>query len=443
MTNQKSKMEKIVNLAKRRGFVFPSADLYGGLSGFYDYGPLGVSLKNNIKRLWRERFIFLREDMYEIESAAIAPAKIFEASGHLKEFADLLVECKKCHKRYRLDHLKHKICHNCAGKDFSEPKRFNLMFKTFVGSVEDSASVSYLRPENAQGMFVNFKNIIDSYHPKLPFGITQIAKVFRNEITPGDFLFRTREYELMEFEYFIEENEWEKQFEFWLEEARLWLFSLGLKNENIENKEIPLEERAHYSKRTVDIYYNYPFGKSELCAIAYRGDFDLKNHSQKSGVDLSYFDEGTKGRFIPHVIEPTFGADRLFLALLCESYDEDEIGGEKRVVLRFLPKIAPIKVAVFPLLANKEKLVSKAREVYRQLKIENSKLKIGDAVAFDDIGNIGKRYRRQDEIGTPWCVTIDFQTLEDGTVTVRNRDTAQQERIRTADLTDYFNAQLG
>lgn len=437
-----NKMDKIVNLAKRRGFVFPSSDIYGGLSGFYDYGPLGVSLKNNIKQLWREKFVFSTPDLFEIETAAITSAKVFEASGHIAEFADLLVECKKCHKRYRLDHFREEFCPECGpiGK-LTEPKKFNMMFKTFVGSVEENSAPAFLRPENAQGMFVNFKNILDSYHPKLPFGIAQIAKVFRNEITPGDFLFRIREYELMEFEYFVKENDWKKWFEFWLEETRFWLYSLGLKMANIESREIPEKERAHYSKRTVDIYYDYPFGKAELCAVACRGDYDLKNHSEKSGVDLSYFDEETKSRFIPHTVEPTFGVDRLLLAILCGAYDEDEIGGEKRIVLRLLPKIAPIKVAVFPLLANKPKLVDKAKEIYNALRSADSR-GLATAIAFDDIGNIGKRYRRQDEIGTPWCITVDFQTLEDATVTCRSRDNAEQIRIKIGDLTDYFEEKL-
>jgi glycyl-tRNA synthetase len=446
---EKSKIEKIINLAKRRGFVFQSSDLYGGLSGFWDYGPLGLSLKNNIKNLWFKKFVLSRDDIYPIESAAITSAKVFEASGHLKEFADLLMECKKCRKRYRLDHLKHKICHNCKGKDFTEPRRFNLMFKTYVGPVEEEASVAYLRPENAQGMFVNFKNILDAYHPKIPFGIAQIAKVFRNEINPGDFLFRIREYELMEFEYFIREKEWEEQFDFWLEETHSFLESIGLKKSNLTDEEIPPEERAHYSKRTVDIYYDYPFGKSELCAVAYRGDYDLKNHSRESGVDLSYFDEEIKSRFIPHVIEPTFGADRLFLALLSEAYDEDEIAGEKRIVLRFKPGIAPLKIAVFPLLANKPGLVEKAKEVYRNLRAASCQRPAvscqpfeANAITFDDIGNIGKRYRRQDEIGTPWCVTIDFETLKDDTVTVRDRDSTRQERLKVEELKVFFSDKL-
>lgn len=423
-----NKLEKIVNLAKRRGFIFQDSEIYGGLSGFWDYGPLGVVLKNNIKKSWWQKFVSSRDDIYPIETTVIMSPQVWRSSGHLKEFADLLVECKKCHKRFRADHLQEKNCPECQGS-LTKAKKFNTMFKTFVGPVEEDASTAYLRPENAQGIFVNFKNIIDSYHPRIPFGIAQIGKVFRNEITPSNFIFRTREYELMEFEYFIKEKEWLGWFEFWLKETYSWLESIGIKKSNLKDVNLSKEERAHYSKKTVDIYYNFPFGQDELCALAYRGEYDLKNHS------LSYLDEETKKRFIPHVIEPTFGVDRLVLALLTQAYQEDEVKGEKRVFLKLLPQLSPIKIGVFPLLANKENLVKKAKEVYQLLRPNFPAM-------FDDIGNIGKRYRRQDEIGTPWCVTIDFQTLEDETVTVRDRDTLEQKRVKIKELKDYISIRL-
>lgn len=429
-----TKIEKIVNLAKRRGFIFQDSEIYGGISGFWDYGPLGLALKNNIKKSWWKRFVESRNDIYPVETTAIMSSKIWEASGHIKEFSDLLIECKKCHKRFRADHLQNEKCLECGG-ELAKPKKFNIMFKTFVGPVEEETSIAYLRPENAQGIFVNFKNILDSYHPKFPFGIAQAGKVFRNEINPGNFTFRTREYELMEFEYFTEEPEWKKWFEYWLGETYSWLESIGIPNSTLKNMEIPEEERAHYSKRTVDIHYEFPFGFDELCAVAYRGDFDLKNHSEKSGVGLSYFDEKSKKRFIPHVIEPTFGADRLVLAVLSRAYQEDEINGEKRIFLKLPPALSPIKIAVFPLLANRENLVKKAESVYESLRTSFPAM-------FDGIGNIGKRYRRQDEIGTPWCVTVDFQTMEDETATVRDRDTLKQERIKISELKDYFQSRL-
>lgn len=401
-------MEKIISLAKRRGFVYPGSEIYGGLAGTWDYGPLGVLIKNNIKNLWWKKFVLKREDVFGIESAILMNSKIWEASGHLESFSEKL----------------------------AEGKQFNTMFKTFIGATEDSASVIYLRPETAQGMFVNFKNIIDSFHPEIPFGIAQIGKAFRNEITPSDFIFRIREFEQMEIEYFIREAEWQKWFDYWLDEMHNWIKEIGLSKKNIRDREVGEKDRAHYSKKTIDIDYDYPFGKEELYGIAYRTDFDLKQHSDFSKEDLSYYNEETKETFIPHVIEPTFGVDRTVLALLCESYDEDEMGGEKRAVLRFKPQIAPIKVAVFPLLKNKPDLVKKAREVYELVK------KGIQPVVFDDNDNIGKRYRRQDEIGTPWCITIDFDTLNDNTVTIRDRDTAKQERIDIEEIVYYLDGRL-
>ena len=434
----KNLMDKIVSLAKRRGFIYPGSEIYGGLAGTWDYGPLGVELKNNIKKEWWKRFVQGRDDVFGVDTAILMNAKVWEASGHLKNFVDPMIDCKKCKARFRADKIDvKKGCPECGAKDFTEVRPFNMMFKTFVGPVEDTASETYLRPETAQGMFINFKNVIDSMHPKLPFGIAQIGKAFRNEITPGNFIFRTREFEQMEIEYFVKASDWKKYFEEWLKEMHNWAESIGISK--IYDREVPDEERAHYSERTVDLDFDFPFGKEELYGIAYRTDFDLKSHAEKSGVDILYYDEETKERFIPRVIEPTFGVDRTFLAALVNSYAEED--GGKRVVLKLPPKISPIKAAVFPLLANKENLVTKARRVYDSLK-DSMVHDSGFIVAWDDRGNIGKRYYAQDEIGTPWCVTIDFQTLEDDTVTVRDRDTAKQERISVQELIQYFSERL-
>lgn len=428
-------MEKIVSLAKRRGFAFQGSDIYGGLAGTWDYGPYGVLLKNNIKREWWKRFVTEREDMWGVESAILMNRRVWEASGHIQNFSDPMVDCKKCKQRFRADHIDITAgCPNCGAKDFTDARPFNTMFKTFVGPVEDSATETYLRPETAQGMFVNFKNIIDSVHPKLPFGIAQTGKAFRNEITPGNFIFRVREFEQMEIEYFVEKKDWERAFDEWLGEMRDWISFLGL-GENVREREVPQGDRAHYSQRTVDIDFDFPFGKEELYGLAYRGDFDLRNHAKASGVDLSYYNEVLKDRFIPHVIEPTFGVDRTVLALFAAHYHEEEDKDGVRTVLRFPPRLAPVAIAVFPLLANKEQLVGKAKDIFHTLQKDFS-------TSWDDIGNIGKRYRRQDEIGTPWCVTVDFQTLEDDTVTVRDRDTMKQERVTVAELPRYFTEKL-
>jgi glycyl-tRNA synthetase len=428
-------MDKIVALAKRRGFIFPGSEIYGGLAGTWDYGPLGVLLKNNIRREWWKMFVEERDDMFGIESAILMNSRVWEASGHLQNFADPLVDCRACKMRWRQDKIDpQKGCPNCGSRDLTEARMFNMMFKTFAGPVEEEAAVTFLRPETAQGMFVNFKNVLDSMRPKLPFGIAQIGKAFRNEVTPGNFIFRTGEFEQMEIEYFIKPDDWQASFEYWLGEIRQWFSRIGITN-GVTEREVPAEERAHYSQRTVDIDFDFPFGREELYGIAYRADFDLKAHSQFSGADLSYYDDASGIRFIPHVIEPTFGVDRTFLALLLSAYREDK----DRTVLALLPHLAPVKVAVFPLLANKPALVAKAQEV-RKLLITNHRLL---PVAWDDRGNIGKRYFSQDEIGTPWCVTIDFQTLEDDTVTIRDRDTTKQERIKTKDLPDFFTQRLG
>ncbi len=387
------KMDKIVALCKRRGFVYPGSEIYGGLAGFWDYGPLGVILKNNLEKLWWKLFVEARDDMLGLDAAIIMNPRVWEVSGHVSGFIDLLESGEK----------------------------FNVMFHTKVGAA-DSAQTSYLRPETAQGIFANFKNVVDSFHPKLPFGIGQIGKAFRNEIAPRDFVFRGREFEQMEVEYFVKENEWEKYFEMWREVMWQWLDAIGLPRAAVHELEVPDGERAHYSKRTIDFEFDFPFGRRELYGLAYRTDFDLSAHG------LDYQDEKTGTRIIPHVIEPSLGLDRTMLAVLASAYTEDELGGEKRIYLKLNKNIAPIRVAVFPLLKNKPELVAKAREIYSNLKPLISNLQ------FDDNGNIGKRYRRQDEIGTPYCITVDFQTLDDGTVTLRARDTGAQERLPIADL---------
>lgn len=420
-------METLISLAKRRGFIFQGSEPYGGLAGTWDYGHLGLALKENIKRSWWRRFVLDREDMYGLDAAILMNAEVWKASGHAEGFSDPLVSCSACNRRFRADQMESPLCPECGGM-LTSPRQFNMMFETRVGAAEDSASLSYLRPETAQGIFVNFKNVLDAYHPKLPFGIAQIGKAFRNEITPRDFLFRVREFEQMEIEYFVHPSSWEEHFESLRKEVGEWVLSLGISQESLHEIEVPDGERAHYSARTVDFEFEYPFGQKELFGLAYRGDYDLSRHREKSGTDLSYLDEATGERFVPHVIEPSFGVDRLVLALLVSSYREDELGGEKRAYLALAPHIAPVTAAVFPLLKNKPELVSRARELYQALK------KQVPSVAFDDNGNIGKRYRRQDEIGTPWCITIDFQTLEDDTVTLRDRNSGTQERITSSEL---------
>ncbi len=431
MTEELNKMEKIISLAKRRGFIFPGSEIYGGLAGTWDYGPLGVALKNNIKNLWRKMFVSSRSDIYEVDAAILMNSKTWEASGHVSGFADPLVECKKCKRRFRADHVEGQTkCAECGG-EFGPTRQFNMMFETKVGASEE-ALTSYLRPETAQGMFVNFKNIVDTFHPKIPFGLAQIGKAFRNEIAPRDFLFRAREFEQMEIEYFVRERDWDKYFEEWRLSMLSWTEALGLPKESITEVDVSPEDRAHYSKRTIDFEYDFPFGRKELYGLAYRTDFDLSNHTKESRVSLDYYDEEDKERFTPHCIEPTFGVDRTVLALLCQAYSEDELGGEKRSFLKLLPHIAPVYVAVFPLLKNKPELVAKAREIYEMIRKE-----IPNTV-FDDNGNIGKRYRRQDEIGTPFCITVDFETLEGKGVTVRHRDSGEQERVGEKELPKYL-----
>ncbi len=457
-------MDKLTSLCKRRGFIFPGSEIYGGLANSWDYGPLGVELKNNIKQEWWKRFVRQRDDVVGIDTALVMNPKVWEASGHVEEFSDPMVECKKCGKRFRADEIgwdfsgkdskkllhlwpTENSCPNCgvqiSRENFTPPRNFNMMLKTFLGPAEESANVAYFRPETAQGMFVNFKNVSGTTRKRLPFGIAQIGKAFRNEITPGNFIFRTREFEQMEIEYFIREAEWEKHFEMWLTEMKAWLRHLGVKDENLHFVEISDGERAHYSKRTVDVEYEYPFGRKELYGLAYRTDFDLKNHMEKSGEDLRYTDPETGEKFLPHVIEPTWGVDRSLLVAMLEAYTEEKLIAnskapdaeeETRVVMRFPKWLAPYKVAVLPL-SKKEELSVIAGPLYKDLRQHF-------ACDYDESQSIGKRYRRQDEIGTPYCVTVDFETIGDGAVTVRDRDTMKQERVAIKDLINYLKETL-
>lgn len=435
-------MEKIVSLCKRRGFIFPSSEIYGGIGSVYDYGHYGVLLKNNVKQLWWQANVLKREEVVGLDSAVILHPRVWQASGHVSSFTDPLVECKECHQRYRADYLLEgkygdiktidgrPRCPACGG-ELTEEKKFNLMFKTYIGAVENTASAAYLRPETAQGIFVNFKTIMITNSQKIPFGIAQIGKAFRNEITPGNFTFRTREFEQMEIEFFVEPGTDEKWHKYWLDERIKWYQKLGIKKDNLRLRQHTKKELSHYSKDTYDVEYQFPWGWGELEGIANRTDFDLKEHQKYSGRDLTYFDETTKKTYIPYVIEPSAGADRATLAFLIDSYYEDG----KRIVLQLHPQLAPIKVAIFPLVANKPDLIRVAKKIYEMLRTQL-------VVAFDDRGNIGKRYYAQDEIGTPWCVTIDYDTLKDNTVTVRDRDTTKQERVKAEALIAYFNEKL-
>lgn len=441
-------MGKIISLAKRRGFIFPGSEIYGGLQNTWDFGPLGVELKNNIKGEWWRRFVHRRTDMLGIDAALLMNPKVWEASGHLKGFVDALVECKQCHGRFRQDHLEQKddelICPECGSRAFTEPRNFNLMLKTFLGPAEERTNEVYFRPETAQGIFVNFKNILDTMRPSLPFGVAQIGKAFRNEITPGNFIFRTREFEQMEIEYFIPEpqsdEEWEQHFEAWRQETIDWIEDLGIDLEKIHETEIPESERAHYSRRTIDFEYDFPFGRKELYGLAYRTNYDLKRHSEMSGIDLRYRDPATGREYYPHVIEPSFGVERSVLAALLEAYTEEEAPTiepgetETRVVLKFPKWLAPVKVAVLPL-SRKTELCKMAQEIYNEVK----KYFVSE---YDETQSIGRRYRRQDEIGTPYCVTVDFQSLEDNAVTVRDRDTMQQKRVKIGQLIGYLQNHL-
>ncbi len=450
MKNQKNEtMEAVVSLAKRRGFIYPGSDVYGGLSGTWDYGPLGVSLKRKIMAAWWSHFVDQRDDMYGIDAAILMNQKVWQASGHVDTFVDPLCEDTENKRRYRTDHILKDnnidpdgmtmaqmdaaiIEHNIKSPDgnlLSPSRTFNMMFTTHVGATHDESSVSYLRPETAQGIFTNFKNVVDSFYPDLPFGLAQQGKAFRNEISPRDFIFRSREFEQMEIEYFVHPDHWQEAFDELLASAHDFLKGLGLPKEAIHELDVPETDRAHYSKKTIDIEFDYPIGREELLGIAYRTDFDLGNIQRVSGKSMEYTIKGTNEKFVPHVIEPSFGVERLLMAVLSSAYREDEVNGEARTYLALPEHLAPTRFAVSPLLKNKPALVEKAREVYKLLRE-----KYGN-VSWDDNGNIGKRYRRQDEIGTPYTVVVDFETIEgDGTVTVRDRDTTEQRRVEISTL---------
>jgi len=468
-------MEDIISLCKRRGFIYQGSDVYGGLSGTWDYGPLGVQLKRNIMNLWWRMFVDERDDIYGVDAAILMNPKVWKASGHVDTFVDPLCEDTVNHRRYRTDHIlkdngvdadgltmeqmdgviAERGIKSPDGNPLSKSRTFNMMFKTFVGpsggdSIEigkdvegaivpkgktiyalqyNPTSISYLRPETAQGIFTNFKNVVDSFYPDLPFGIAQQGKAFRNEIAPRDFIFRSREFEQMEIEYFVNPENWQEAFDELLKSTHEFLEALGLDSKNIHELDVPAEDRAHYSKKTIDIEYDFPIGKEELMGIAYRTDFDLMNIQRVSGKSMEYTIKGTNEKFVPHVIEPSFGVERALMAVLSSAYREDEQNGSKRVYLALPEHLAPVKFAVSPLLKNKPELVEKAREIYANLSKKNP-----GRVMWDDNGNIGKRYRRQDEIGTPHCVVVDFQTLEDDTVTVRERDTTEQRRVKVEEL---------
>lgn len=454
-----NKMEKLMSLLKRRGFIFQSSEIYGGLQASYDYGPLGVELKNNIKKAWWKKFVTNRIDMVGLDAAIIMHPKTWEASGHLQNFTDPLVDCKKCKRRFRADHLleakslepgydKEKPlqiteipCPECEGQ-LTDIRQFNLMFKTFMGPVEEDASVVYLRPETAGGIFVNFKNVVDTMRMRVPFGVGQIGKAFRNEITVENSIFRTREFEQMEIEYFVHPDEWQEKFEEWLVSMKEWCQFLGIREENLVTREIEGDELAFYSQRTVDFEYKFPFGQKELYGLAYRTNYDLTQHQNFSRQNLEYTDPDTKEKYIPHVIEPSLGVDRSFLATLLEAYTEVDGGRstttksikDMEVMLKIPYELAPVKISVLPL-SKKEPFLQTAQEIIKRLSNDYN-------IQYDITGSIGKRYRRQDEIGTPFCITVDFDTDEDNKVTVRDRDTMKQERVGVEELEQYFASRL-
>ena len=451
-------MDEIIALCKRRGFFFPSSEIYGGLANTWDFGHYGTLLKNNLRDLWWRRFVLERNDMVAVDASIFLNPKVWEASGHVTGFTDALVDCRNCHYRTRADHLieeklkdvkveglpieeltkiirENKLkCPRCGKADFTDVRRFNLLFETQLGIIEGEKSKVYLRGEIARGIFLNFKNILNTMRVRVPFGIAQQGKAFRNEITMGQAIHRTLEFDLMEFEYFIHESQWEKIYEEWKNE--MWKFAkeIGLQEENIRWREHEEFERSHYSKKTMDIEYKYPFGWKEMWGLAYRTNFDLSNHQKHSGKDLNYTDPKTNEKFIPHVIEPTFGLSRMVGIVISDAFRKETVNGKERIYLKLNPSIAPVKAAIFPLQRD-EKLRGKALEIYNELKKKM-------VVEFDDAGNIGKMYRRQDEIGTPYCLTIDYQTLEDNTVTIRERDTMKQERISSSGLLDYFMSKI-
>jgi len=428
-------MDKVVSLCKRRGFIFQSSEIYGGLSNTWDYGPYGVELKNNVKSAWWKSVVYECDDIFGMDAAILMHPRVWEASGHAQNFFDLKSDCKSCKKRFKAADLKdNKKCPECSGQ-LTESRPFNLMFQTHQGAVEDEASSIYLRPETAQGMFVNFLNILNSRHPKLPFGLAQVGKAFRNEVTPGNFTFRTREFEQMEIEYFVHPKDADKKLEEWIEDRFTWYINLGIKKENLRKRPHTKDELAHYAKACTDIEYNFPFGWSELEGIANRTDFDLKQHAKTSGKDLQYFDDATKERFYPYIIEPSGGVDRSVLAFLVDAYYEEKVKDDLRVVLKLHKDLAPTKVAVLPLLRNRPEIVELAKKISADLK----KCLVS---VYDDTGAIGKLYRRQDEVGTPFCVTVDVQSLEDKQVTVRDRDTMKQDRVAVGNLKNYLTDKL-
>ena len=427
-------MDTIVSLCKRRGFIFQSSEIYGGLGSTWDYGPLGVELKNNVKRAWWQDMVYRRDDMEGLDAAILMNPKVWEASGHVAGFTDPLVDCKECKKRFRADHVEGSVCPECGG-GLTEARQFNLMFKTFMGPVEDDAALAYLRPETAQGIFVNFANVLESRRRKLPFGIAQIGKSFRNEITPGNFTFRTREFEQMEMEFFVEPSTADEWFDYWVNERHNWYFRYGMRPENVRLRPHADDELAHYAQGCYDVEYLFPMGWSELEGIAHRGDFDLKAHADASGRNLTYFDDKTRERYVPYVIEPAAGADRATLAFLVDAYREEEIRERKRTVLKLHPALAPFKVAILPLLRNRPEVVETARNLYADLRRFFP-------TDYNDTGAIGRLYARQDEVGTPFCVTIDVQTLDDQQVTIRDRDTTEQERIGLDQVRTYVQDKM-
>jgi glycyl-tRNA synthetase len=428
--------DKVVNLCKRRGFVFPSAEIYGGFRSTYDYGPLGVLLLRNVKNAWWRTMVQLRDDVVGLDAAILGPPQIWEASGHLANFTDPLVDCRNCQSRWRLDKLEDpEVCPNCGARGaFTEPRAFNLMFKTHAGPVEDEGAVCYLRPETAQGMFVNFANVLNSSRRRPPFGIAQVGKSFRNEITPGNFVFRTREFEQMEMEFFVPPTEAQQWYEYWCAERYQWYLDLGIPAELLRIRAHDADELSHYSSGTSDVEFLFPWGWDELEGIANRGDYDLTQHAKHSGESLDYFDQATGERYVPHVIEPAAGATRTAMAFLMAAYAEEEVRGETRTVLRLHHRIAPYQVAVLPL-SRKDELVGPARELRRTLAERWM-------CEYDDTQSIGRRYRRQDEIGTPYCVTVDFDTLTDQAVTVRDRDSMTQDRVPIAEVEAYLAERL-
>ena len=427
-------MDDIVNVAKRRGFVYPSSEIYGGFANAWDYGPYGVLLKNNVKQAWWTDMVMKRSDIVGLDSSILMNPRVWEASGHLENFTDPLVDCKKCKKRFKGDDTDGKTCPECGG-ELTEARQFNMMFKTHAGPTEDTASMVYLRPETAQGIFVDFKTILDTTRNKLPFGVAQIGKSFRTEITPGNFTFRTREFEQFEIEYFVKSAlEAKKVFDEWVKVRSEWYKGLGINSANLRLHEHPKSDLAHYAVTVTDIEYNFPFGFSELEGIANRGNYDLSQHEKFSGQELKYFDEETKTKILPFVVEPSGGVDRAVLAFLIDAYDNEKVEGEERIVLRFNPRLAPIKAAIFPLI-KKEALVMRAKEIYHQLKEKYF-------VEYDESGTIGRRYRRQDEIGTPICITVDFDSLEDDSVTVRDRDSMKQKRIKISEIEEFLEKKL-